>query len=220
MIYITYLFSTYLPILNFIFYSLRWNNPSKQRHPWYSLCGNTTLFHHTHNCGALEQIHSWTIQELSNNSTQLVTQSAAQKPPFVVFLFSTGLVYINYLVQKGYMFLIHEELFSAHKIKSTMMMSMQSTVSQKLLNSNNVKNFFSSKNVDFSLSHNFFINFFIYFQGTMQIPMLFMTSLKLMSCKECCHEECDVMTLKIPQFGLVFQIRRLQYIYFLHLISI
>ena len=165
MIYITYLFSTYLPILNFIFYSLRWNNPSKQRHPWYSLCGNTTLFHHTHNCGALEQIHSWTIQELSNNSTQLVTQSAAQKPPFVVFLFSTGLVYINYLVQKGYMFLIHEELFSAHKIKSTMMMSMQSTVSQKLLISNNVKNFFPSKNVDFSLSHNFFINFFHLFSG-------------------------------------------------------
>ena len=90
------------------------------------------MFHHTHNCGALEQIHSWTIQDISNSATttQLVTQSA-QEPPFIVFLFSTGLVYINYLVQKGYMFLIHEELFSAHKIKSTMMMSMQSTVSQK-----------------------------------------------------------------------------------------
>ena len=81
------------------------------------------------------------IQDTSNvttTTTQFVTQSA-QEPPFIVFLFSTGVVYINYLVQKGYMFIIHEELFSAYKIKT----SMQNTVSQKSSKKCTLKKLFS-----------------------------------------------------------------------------
>ena len=100
-----------------ILFFRRWTNPSRQRHPWYSLCGNTTLFHHTQQ-GALDQLQSW-IQGKTNasrtNSNSSNTSSSSSKS--MVLLFTTGVVYVNYLVQKNLTFILHEELFSAAKIK-------------------------------------------------------------------------------------------------------
>ena len=103
-----------------ILFFRRWTNPSRQRHPWYSLCGNTTLFHHTQQ-GALDQLQSW-IQGKTNasrtNSNFSNTSSSSSKS--MVLLFTTGVVYVNYLVQKNLTFILHEELFSAAKIKYMM----------------------------------------------------------------------------------------------------
>merc|ERR1711981_57919 len=60
--------------------SMRWINPSKQRHPWHSLSGNTTLFHHTQH-GVLEQIKSWRKNRGITNDQ-----------PNLVILFTTGVV--------------------------------------------------------------------------------------------------------------------------------
>ena len=100
------------------FFFRRWTNPSRQRHPWYSLCGNTTLFHHTQQ-GALDQLQSW-IQGKTNASrtnSNFSNTSSSSSSKSMVLLFTTGVVYVNYLVQKNLTFILHEELFSAAKIK-------------------------------------------------------------------------------------------------------
>ena len=99
----------------------RWINPSKQRHPWHSLSGNTTLFHHTQH-GVLEQIKSWRKNRGITNDQ-----------PNLVILFTTGVVYVNYLVQKGFTFILHEELFSAAKIQNMMRGSLLAVTSLKLM---------------------------------------------------------------------------------------
>ena len=98
------------------FFFRRWTNPSRQRHPWYSLCGNTTLFHHTQQ-GALDQLQSWIQGKTNASRTNSNSSNTSSSSKSMVLLFTTGVVYVNYLVQKNLTFILHEELFSAAKIK-------------------------------------------------------------------------------------------------------
>ena len=102
----------------FLFLTLfRWLNSSEQRHEWFNRCGNVTLYHHAQT-GALDAIKEWNAETLiCTNKNADQKDDDDDDDQYFTLLFTTGAVYVQYMVANDLAFVLISELYAAAEVK-------------------------------------------------------------------------------------------------------